>query len=281
MARPPRLELAGGLYHVTARGNERRALYRDAEDRCRQLEVLASVVERFHWICLAYCQMGNHYHLLIRTPIPNLARGMRQLNGHYAQAFNARHRRSGHLFQGRYKAILVQDDAHAINAAAYTLRNPLAAKLCTHAELWPWSSYRATLGLEPQPHFLNADALLLLFGTSRDRARAALREQIEQSTPAPARPEPPGSILLGDAEFTRQHTTLIEPHPEYPRTSWRPQPPPLADLLSDPTSDASLLAAYRDHGYALREIGDQLGLHYTTISRRLRHAEHREAQRKT
>ena len=113
MARPIRLEFSGALYHVTSRGDRREAIYEDDADRERFLAVLADVVKDFNWVCHAYCLMSNHYHLLIETPDANLSKGMRQLNGVYTQASNRRHRREGHLFQGRFKAILV--DGGAVN----------------------------------------------------------------------------------------------------------------------------------------------------------------------
>lgn len=114
IARAPRIEVENGIYHVVARGNERKAIYRDAADRERFLEILCLTVERYGWLALAYCLMGNHYHLLVETPRANLAKGMRQLNGVYAQSFNRRHGRDGHLFQGRYGARLVQADEHLL-----------------------------------------------------------------------------------------------------------------------------------------------------------------------
>lgn len=129
MARPPRLEIANGIYHVVARGNERAAIFWDDTDRGRFLELLAHVVHRYQWRVLAYCLMGNHYHLLVQTPEPNFARGMRQLNGVYAQRFNRRHGRVGHLLQGRYGARLVQEDGHLLAAVRYIVRNPVRAGL--------------------------------------------------------------------------------------------------------------------------------------------------------
>lgn len=126
MARPPRPLLPDGLYHVSARGNERATIYRDAGDRRLFLELLAKGVERYHWRILSYCLMTNHYHLLVQTPLANLSRGMRQLNGVYAQSFNRRHNRVGHLFQGRYQARVVQADAHLLSAMRYIVRTPSA-----------------------------------------------------------------------------------------------------------------------------------------------------------
>ncbi len=115
MSRPVRIEFSGALYHVTARGDRQEAIYEDDEDRHRFLTQLAEVLECFNWLCHGYCLMTNHYHLLIETPEGNLSKGMRQLNGVYTQDSNRRHRRSGHLFQGRYKAILIDSDAYLLD----------------------------------------------------------------------------------------------------------------------------------------------------------------------
>ena len=120
MARPLRIEYDGALYHVTSRGNDRKAIFKDDSDRELFLNTLARVTERFHWICHGYCLMNNHYHLVIETPDGNLSKGMRQLNGVYTQAFNKRHRRVGHIFQGRFKGILVLKDSHFLEVCRYT-----------------------------------------------------------------------------------------------------------------------------------------------------------------
>jgi len=116
--------------------------------------------------------MGNHYHLLVETPKANLAKGMRQLNGVYAQSFNRRHGRDGHLFQGRYGARLVQADEHLLGVVRYIVRNPLRAGICTRLDDWPWSSHAATIGKRP-PGFLTSERLLSFLGESRSSARAS------------------------------------------------------------------------------------------------------------
>jgi len=110
MARPLRLEFAGAVYHLTSRGNARQKVFFTDDDRQLFLDTLAQVVSRYGWICHAYCLMANHYHLLVETPKANLSIGMRQLNGIYTQSFNRQHKRVGHLFQGRFKAILVEKE---------------------------------------------------------------------------------------------------------------------------------------------------------------------------
>ncbi len=125
MSRPLRLEYAGALYHVTSRGNERKPIYLEDDDFELFLECLAGVCERFNWVIHSYCLMTNHYHLLVETPDGNLSKGMRQLNGVFTQDFNRRHKRVGHLFQGRYKAILVDKESYLLELCRYIVLNPV------------------------------------------------------------------------------------------------------------------------------------------------------------
>jgi REP-associated tyrosine transposase len=154
MARPLRLEFAGALYHVTSRGDGREDIYRADADRRGFLDVLGEVQGRFHWTVHAYCLMSNHYHLLIETPDANLAKGMRQLNGVYTQRFNRSHDRGGHVFQGRYKAILVQKEAYLLELARYVVLNPVRARMARTPGEYPWSSYRAMIGAAVAPEWL-------------------------------------------------------------------------------------------------------------------------------
>jgi REP element-mobilizing transposase RayT len=143
MSRPLRIELSGGVYHVTSRGGGREAIYWSDVDREAWLALLGRVCERFNWVCHAYCQMSNHYHLVLETPEGNLAQGMRQLNGVYTQTINRSRQRVGHVFQGRYKAILVEKDSYLLELARYVVLNPVRAGMVSDAGDWPWSSYPA------------------------------------------------------------------------------------------------------------------------------------------
>lgn len=143
MARPLRVEYPGAVYHITSRGNAQQSIFVDDGDRSALLEILAKAIDRFNWLCHAYCLMSNHFHLLVETVDPTLARGMRHLNGIYTQATNRRHARSGHLLQGRYKAILVEKDSHLLELARYVVLNPVRAKMVRAAKDWRWSSYRS------------------------------------------------------------------------------------------------------------------------------------------
>jgi len=209
LARLLRLEFAGALYHVTARGNERHTIFLGdgTTDRVRFLEVLGDVCKRFNWICHAYCLMSNHYHLLIETPEANLSRGMRQLNGVYTQYVNRAHERIGHLFQGRFKGILVEKESYLLELARYIVLNPVRAGMVRAPGEWPWSSYLATAEEEVSPPFLTTDWLLRAFADSRGRAVAGgvppLRFRGHERPQSLARPEEPGLSGLGG--FRRTH----------------------------------------------------------------------------
>lgn len=141
MPRPPRLQLAGGTYHVTSRGNRRQAIYQDDDDRRRFLALRDRVVCRCGWRLRAYCLMTNHFHLLLETPKPNLSAGMQWLKCNYAAYFNERHSLDGHLFQQRFGSRLIETDEHLAEALSYIAFNPVRAGLCDHPSAWPWSSF--------------------------------------------------------------------------------------------------------------------------------------------
>ncbi len=205
MARQVRLEFEGALYHVTARGNGRHAIYKDDRDRIRFLELLARESTQQHWRCYAYCLMDNHYHLLLETPEPNLSRGMRRLNGVYTQTMNRRHHRVGHLLQGRFKSILVDKESYLLELCRYIVLNPVRAKAVAKPEEWPWSSYAATAGRRRAPDWLAVPEVLGLFGKSERVAQLAYRQFVREGMgqPSPWSQER-GQIFLGDEAFLEQ-----------------------------------------------------------------------------
>ncbi len=206
MSRPLRTEFPGAIWHVTSRGNEKREIFRDDEDRERFLSVLARTVEMCGWRLHAYVLMGNHYHLVVETPEPNLSRGMRQLNGIYTQGFNRRHGRTGHLMQGRYKAILVERETHLLALLRYVVRNPVRAGLVRRAGAWRWSSFRAAAGEAERPAWLETSWTLEQFGREAARARRRYREFVESGDDGAYRPweSLTGQIYLGGDDFARQ-----------------------------------------------------------------------------
>ena len=170
MARPLRIEYAGAIYHVTSRGDRREAIFLDDKDREMWLEIFGSVCERFNWRCHAWVQMDNHYHLVVETVEGNLSKGMRQLNGVYTQAHNRRHKRVGHVFQGRFKGILVDAESYLLELSRYVVLNPLRAGMVKQLRHWKWSSYRAMTGQGKSPEWLETDFVLGHFGKQRKRA---------------------------------------------------------------------------------------------------------------
>jgi putative transposase len=279
MSRPLRLQLPGGVYHVTARGNDRRPIFEDDDDCARFLIVLASTVARYRVLCHAYCFMGNHYHLLVQTPEANLSIAMRHLNGVYTQRFNRRHERCGHVLQGRFGAQLVDGDAYLREVSRYIVLNPVRAGLVGHPAEWRWSSFRATVGQEAVPGFLTVAWVLALGGsrTTRDAVtrytkfvESGIGERENMLEPFKARP------LVGDESFAeRLDRPCGQPSrcPEFPRAHRFASRPSLARIFENVTSravrNARAAVAVLGHGYALKEVAEFLGLHYATVSRAL------------
>jgi REP element-mobilizing transposase RayT len=274
MARPLRIEFPGAVYHVTSRGNARQNIVRSDGDRAQFLALLAHVSDRFGWLCHAYCLMDNHYHLLIETPTPNLSQGMRQLNGRYTQVYNRAHRRVGHLFQGRFTAILVEKDAHLLELCRYVVLNPIRAKMVTHPRAWPWSSYRATACDTSGPPWLTTEWVLGQFGRRQREAQRHYRQFVAEGRGGP-RPwdQVIGQLYLGSEAFIARHQP-DRPIREIPRRQTQASRPSLRILFQHKQAPARLIhEAYRRHGYRLAEIADHLGVHYATVSRRLKAAE--------
>jgi len=191
MGRPPRDLGADATYHVMARGNRRQTIFRGDADRVRFLEIYGEVCGRYRWTSLAYCLMGNHVHLAVRTADPNLSDGMRLLLGRYARTFNRTHGLSDHLFRSRFRAVRVESDRQMLAVLRYIARNPLRGGLVTRPEEWPWSSFAATVGLALVPPCLDSDAVLALLHPNPGPARALLRSLVEDD----ARP-PEGAAAL-------------------------------------------------------------------------------------
>jgi putative transposase len=161
--RKPRLEVAGGIHHVFARGNGKQDIFLVDRDRRLYLRLVGQVITRQRWRCLAYCLMDNHVHLLLETPEANLGRGMGRLQGLYAQTFNKRHGRCGHVFGERFGSVLVRTDAQLLAVTRYIARNPVEAGLCREAGAWPWGSHAAMVRGNV-PAWLDAARLLAYLG---------------------------------------------------------------------------------------------------------------------
>jgi REP element-mobilizing transposase RayT len=171
MARELRVLFEGAIYHITNRGNEKREIFKDEKDRRVFLGLVRKTVAKYGWICYGYCLMDNHYHLLIETPKPNLSDGMKKINGEYSQYFNFRHARIGHLFQGRYKAVLVNKESHLLELCRYIVLNPVRAGLIKRPDDYEWTSYAATVG-KKRKHFVERKWILDQFAENGKSATA-------------------------------------------------------------------------------------------------------------
>jgi putative transposase len=284
MARPLRIELAAGLYHVTSRGDRREAIFRDDQDREEWLTVLGDVCSRYNWRCHAYCQMTNHYHVVVETADANLSHGMRQLNGVYTQKLNRRHGLVGHLFQGRYKGILVERDAYLLELSRYVVLNPVRARIVADATAWAWSSYRAVIGLEPAPPWLETDWILGQFGAERRRAQAQYSAFVAQGVGQPSIWDGlRHQIFLGSEAFVArfaQGNRPLDKLREVPRAQRRPLAPSLGHYeRAYPDHREAMARAFLTGVYTLQEIADHFGVHYSTVSRAVRSFEMLEQRR--
>ena len=279
MARPIRIEYAGALYHVTSRGDRREDIYLNDADRTDWLEVLGQTCKRFNWVVHAYCQMSNHYHLLVETVDGNLSKGMRQLNGVYTQHFNQRHGQVGHLFQGRYKAILVQQDNYLLELSRYIVLNPLRikTKIVECIGQWTWSSYPAVMRLATAAEWLDTNWLLNQFGKQRKPARRKYHEFIMQGLglPSPLK-ETRHQLILGDEAFVEQfrNTKSVDQLRETSMAQKRSQALALSEYETNyKTRNEAMAKAYYSGAYTMREIAEYFAVHYMTVSRAVRQFE--------
>ena len=211
MSRPLRIEFPGACYHVTSRGNAGQPIFLDMADGQSFLDLLAREVAQQRWICHGYCLMENHYHLLVETPEANLGRGMGRLNMRYSQRFGRRHARPGHLFQGRYKAILFEKQRHLLELCRHVVTNPVRTGTVRRAGQWRWSCYRALAGDEEKPAWLATDEVLRLLDADLEKARAAWRDYVDEGLDV-ASPwnRLRGGHYLGSEDFLRGLSARID-----------------------------------------------------------------------
>lgn len=275
MSRPLRIEFPGAVYHITSRGNGKQKIFFKDSDRKMFLSLLGEVVEREKWICYAYCLMDNHYHLLIETTRANLSRGMRELNGVYAQKLNYIRDSVGHVFQSRYKSILVEKDNYLLELCRYIALNPVRAGIVENPEDWEWSSYRATLGLTEASKLLNVSWILSNFDEDTKRSKKKYEKFVLEGIgkESPWR-ELRGRIFLGSKKFMEKHEEKIsikENEDEIPKEERFALRPDLSEIFKSVKTkekrNKKIYKAYKKYRYELKEIGDFLKLHYSTVSK--------------
>lgn len=281
MSRPLRVQYPGAIYHIISRGNGGDIIFEDKRDYLMFLEELKEVIEDYNWISYAYCLMPNHYHLLIKTLDPNLSAGMRQLNGKYTQRHNIRYKKFGHVFQGRFKSILVEDSGYYGQLIRYINLNPVKAEMVRSVADWPWSSHREILGLSGRTGCVDADKTLDCFHEDREQAKEEYKKYLsERVEDDDIWNDLRSGVILGSLKFakeimdrykddgTRENTkkerfagrpALEEVFPACRQTGKIP--------FNRGERDELIIKAFREYGYTQTEIGDFLNLHYSTVSK--------------
>jgi len=275
MSRPVRIEFPGAHYHVTSKGVQDKPVFLDNEDRLAFLSVLETVVSRFAWLIHSYVLMNSHYHLVVECPKANLSKGMRQLNGVYTQHFNRRHELDGSLFQGRFKSVLFEAKTYLLPLCRHVVLNPVRVGASSSAQTYRWSSHRVTAGAIKKSSFLHSAAILESFGTSTKEAQIKYKDYVKAGvnldSPLLKRSH---QVLLGSPRFIGQMQPILDGEKmakRGPKRASRRRSLPVLfkklDVLSKSERNSLIKHAHIEHAYTLMEIGDFLGLHYTTVSK--------------
>ena len=288
MSRPLRIEFPGAIYHVTSRGDRRESIFDDDADRRALLAVVGQSIERFDAQVLAYCLMGNHYHFVLHTRCANLSLLMRHINGVYTQSFNRRQGKVGHLFQGRFKAILVDGDAYLLEVCRYVELNPVRAGIVDAPGAWPWSSYAAHVGAAGAPAWLDSEGLqgYLLGHTAQTAAHARRARQLYAQLVEAGRDLRlwdqglNKQIYLGDDDFVQRMQSLATgaraASKDVPKAQ-RSAPRTLAYWLNACNSrEEALRCAYVHSGISMTALAAGLGLSVARVSQLIARAEARD-----
>ena len=279
MARPLRIEFPGAFYHITSRGDRREPIFEDDTDRRTFLDICGAALKRYDASLLAYCLMGNHYHLVVQTHKANLSELLRQVNGVYTQNYNRRHGMVGHLFQGRFKAILVDSDAYLLLVCRYVELNPLRAKIARHLDDWKWSSYRAHTGKECPPPWLDTSTVhgYLLGHTAIDAndvivAAARYARLVEQGQDVNLwKTSLRQQIYLGDDAFITRMQALLDPKrksaSEVPVIQRQPIAKSVTEYLQDRDRNEAITLAYEEGRHTLFAIAHEVGLSVARVSK--------------
>ena len=280
MARPIRLEFPDAVYHVTTRGDGGADIFLEDQDRQLFLTVLGEVVSRAGWIVHAYVLMDNHYHILLETPNGNLSRGMRQLNGVYTQRFNNVHGSGGRVFQGRFKAVLLEREHALLDLCRYSVLNPLRLKAVKNISRYRWSSYRATAGEVQAPTWLSTGWILSHFGRSSSVSQRKYAEFVGAGVGLPSPlSKVKSQILLGSAAFVKKMKLRLLSKVDLKRDKKKPKRPALGTIFPQKVRqdkslrNAEIRRVYQEYGYTMAEIADAAQIHFSTVSKVIKMAE--------
>jgi len=275
MARPLRIEYEGALYHLTSRGDRRETIFEDDQDRRLFLNILGDVIDQMQWKCHGYCLMDNHYHLIIETPEANLSKGMRQLNGVFTQAANRRHGLCGHLFQGRFKSVVVDADAYLLELSRYVALNPVRAGMVDDPSDWPWSSYQATAGKAHSPAWLETRELLSFFSNQTALAQRKYMAFVAEGTGRKSIwSNINRQIFLGDDKFVaaaQAKVKRLEHDGNIPRVQRLQPARPLSEIAKQHEDrNVAIVACYASGEYSYAQIAKYFGICFTTVGRIVR-----------
>lgn len=275
MARPLRIEFPGALYHVTSRGNERRPIVSSIRDRLAFLHFLAIAAKRFNWSVTAWVLMTNHFHLVIQTYEANLSRGMHWLNSAYAGWYNHVHKRSGHLYQGRFKSFLIEKETYLAEVLRYVVLNPVRAKMVERPEDYRWSSYRATAGLDETPEWLDVDSALSMFGSDRETSEANYREFVLAKIDGEdcLWDRAINGIYLGTERWAKKMRAIVERKPrstDHPRKHRAIGRPKMHEVMAAVArvSGQTVEAIRTKRGSVLRQLVSWIGWHEGLVTLR-------------
>ena len=275
MSRPVRIEFPGAIYHITSKGIKGRRIFRDREDRAVFLNILDNVVSRFSWLVHSYVLMDEHFHLVVEILEANLSKGMRQLNGVYTQHYNRRHDEDGPIFQGRFKSVLFEKDNYLLPVCRHVLLNPVRLGTPSQLNRYRWSSFRATTGAAKGPSFLHTSDLLAGFSKRDKVSRQKFREYVENGIDCDSPlQERSNQVLLGSSKFVSEMQPILQGVKTVkrgPKQARRRRSLSALFRTVDTKARAErnelIRRAYLDYGYTLMNIGEHLGLHYTTVSK--------------
>lgn len=283
MARPLRITYPGAFYHITSRGNERKSVFKSRQDRIRFLEYLCTASGRYDAVVHAYCLMDNHYHLLLETPLGNLPQIMHHINGAYTTYFNVKRSRSGHLFQGRYKSILLEKDEYAKELSRYIHLNPVRANMVSAPEKYEWSSYRQYIGIKMPEKWLDRHLILGYFGKNPSVAEKKYKAFVDRMAGKDYKSplhDVTGSVLLGSQDFIKkiknEYLQGLNPSSDVPairalatKVSIRQISDAAKRTFAEDEKTARKVTIYLSHkhsGEKLKAIGEQFGIGESAVS---------------
>ncbi len=270
MARPVRIEYSGAYYYISSKGIEGNPIFNDAKDRQEFLTILQEVVGRMQWDVYAYNLMPDSFQLFIKTPKPNLSKGMRQLNGIYTQRYNVKYESQGNIFHGRFKAVLVEETSFA-ELVKHVVHVPVLKRKARKLDKWKWSSYQAATGLVEGPEWLNTSAVLSRFGKQKKRAQATFAKAVAaMDKDSDITDTIQGQILLGSDSFIAKWKKQLASGKvmDTARKRKAKKVKPLSDFGKRfKNIKTAMVKAYETGNYTLDQIGSHFGVHYSTVSR--------------